>query len=123
MAFTVRDDLQGRGIGTVLLDVFRKVGFEEHATLEAGVAQVTMELEAAPRYLAELEERDPRSDVASIARLLRPSSIAVVGASHRTGTIGCELLANLVAGGFKGSLYPVNPAGGLSSTDRRWRSC
>ena len=42
-------------------------------------------------------------------RFLAPRSVAVVGASRRRGTIGGEILHNLVAGGFTGALYPVNP--------------
>ncbi|MCU0764987.1 MAG: bifunctional acetate--CoA ligase family protein/GNAT family N-acetyltransferase, partial [Burkholderiaceae bacterium] len=34
---------------------------------------------------------------------------ALVGASGRTGTLGAYLLDNLLAGGFKGPIYPVNP--------------
>jgi acetate---CoA ligase (ADP-forming) len=41
--------------------------------------------------------------------ILRPSSIAVVGASRQPGTIGHMLVANLVRGGFTGPVYPVNP--------------
>ena len=95
-----------------MLNVFRHVGFEEHASFEAGVVRVTMELEAAATYLDHVDERDRGATVASIERLLRPTSIAVIGASRRPGTIGRELLANLVAGSFQGKLYPVNPAGG-----------
>jgi acetyl coenzyme A synthetase (ADP forming)-like protein len=95
-----------------MLDLFRKSGFEERAVFEAGVVRVSMELGAVERYLYEVEERERRAAVASIERLLRPSSIAVVGASRHPGTIGRELLANLIAGGFSGAIYPVNPAGG-----------
>ncbi len=139
VAFTVRDDHQGRGIATVLLEhlasaavsigirtfvadtlaqnrrmlsVFRTVGFEEHASVEQGVVHVTMELAPTSTYLEKVEERDRRSDVASMTPILRPASIAVVGASRRRGTIGRELLTNLLAGGFNGAVYPVNPAGG-----------
>ena len=38
-----------------------------------------------------------------------PRSIAVVGASRRRATLGWQLLHNLVAGGFEGPIYPVNP--------------
>ena len=41
--------------------------------------------------------------------ILKPSSIAVVGASRRPDTIGYEILDNLVKSGFHGPLYPVNP--------------
>jgi acetyl coenzyme A synthetase (ADP forming)-like protein len=41
--------------------------------------------------------------------ILKPSSIAVIGASHRPDTIGYEILDNLVKSGFNGPLYPVNP--------------
>lgn len=41
--------------------------------------------------------------------LLRPRSIAVLGASERPGTVGAQVLRNLRLGGFSGSLYAVNP--------------
>jgi acyl-CoA synthetase (NDP forming) len=41
--------------------------------------------------------------------LLRPASIAVVGASERPGTVGRNLVENLLKGGFSGALFTVNP--------------
>ncbi len=41
--------------------------------------------------------------------LFNPRSIALVGASDRPGSIGAVLAANLLAGGFKGLVMPVNP--------------
>ncbi len=41
--------------------------------------------------------------------LLRPRSLAVVGASRRAGSVGHTLIRQLVRGGFAGALYPVNP--------------
>jgi acetate---CoA ligase (ADP-forming) len=41
--------------------------------------------------------------------LLRPRSIAVVGASRKPNTIGHHILENLVRYGFTGAVYPVNP--------------
>lgn len=38
-----------------------------------------------------------------------PKSIAVIGASERSGRIGAHLLKNLMDGGYGGSLFPVNP--------------
>lgn len=46
---------------------------------------------------------------AQIDRLLRPRSVAVVGASDRSGALGATLLSNLVNCGFDGDIYPVNP--------------
>ena len=48
--------------------------------------------------------------------LLRPRSIAVVGASTRAGAVGNEVLINLRRGGYAGALYPVNP--GRDTIDR-----
>ena len=44
-----------------------------------------------------------------IDRLLRPKSVAVIGASDRHGALGCTLLNNLVQYEFDGDIYPVNP--------------
>ncbi len=41
--------------------------------------------------------------------LTHPKSIAVIGASNNPGKPGGQLLINLINGGFKGQLYPVNP--------------
>jgi acetyltransferase len=40
---------------------------------------------------------------------LAPNSVAVVGASERPGSLGAAVWTNLLAGGFQGALYPVNP--------------
>jgi acetate---CoA ligase (ADP-forming) len=39
-----------------------------------------------------------------------PRSIAVIGASRSPGTIGWQIIDNLLRHGFQGTLYPVNPA-------------
>lgn len=41
--------------------------------------------------------------------LLRPRSIAVIGASERVDSVGRMTVHNLLAGGYEGALYPVNP--------------
>ena len=41
--------------------------------------------------------------------LLRPKSIAVVGASEDTGKIGHTILKNALADGYSGKVFPVNP--------------
>jgi acetyl coenzyme A synthetase (ADP forming)-like protein len=41
--------------------------------------------------------------------LLRPRSIAVIGASRRPGSIGNAMLRHLVQSEFTGPVYPVNP--------------
>lgn len=45
----------------------------------------------------------------SLQALLAPRSIAVIGASRTPGTIGHEIVRNLIRAGFTGAVYPVNP--------------
>lgn len=40
--------------------------------------------------------------------LFKPASVALIGASERTGSIGAALTRNLLAGGFQGNLFLVN---------------
>jgi acetyltransferase len=42
-------------------------------------------------------------------RLFAPKAVAVFGASDRPKAVGTLVFRNLLAGGFKGGLYPVNP--------------
>ena len=48
-------------------------------------------------------------DANNLSCLLAPRTIAVVGASRTAGSIGHQILANLLAQGFTGAVYPVNP--------------
>lgn len=47
--------------------------------------------------------------VRTLFRIFEPKSIAIVGASPVPGKIGNMALKNVVSGGFKGKIYPVNP--------------
>ena len=41
--------------------------------------------------------------------IFRPQSIAVIGATNRKGSIGRELLHNVIDYEFEGKVFPVNP--------------
>src|SRR3990172_6233567 len=45
----------------------------------------------------------------SLDPILRPRSIAVIGASREESSIGWQILDNLLKHGFQGPVYPVNP--------------
>lgn len=45
----------------------------------------------------------------SLNRIFSPRSIAVIGASRNTGTVGHTLFRNLLSAEFAGEVYPVNP--------------
>ncbi|HTR33374.1 MAG TPA: GNAT family N-acetyltransferase [Gaiellaceae bacterium] len=144
VAFAVADTLQGKGIGTRLLErlaahasragidefvaqvlpqnsamlrVFGDAGFAVTRQLEEGVVEVKLELEQTEAYRAATDERDHIAVARSLAPFFTPSSVAVIGASKRRGTIGGELFRNILAGDFSGAAYPVNakgdPVGGV----------
>ena len=41
--------------------------------------------------------------------LFEPGSVAIVGASEKEGKVGAVLLSNMLAAGFRGALFAVNP--------------
>ncbi|MFW2851959.1 acetate--CoA ligase family protein [Sphingomonas sp. TX0543] len=45
----------------------------------------------------------------ALDRLLRPRSVAIVGASDKPGSLGASVLANLLRDGYDGDIYLVNP--------------
>ena len=50
--------------------------------------------------------------MSNIRSLFEPKSIAVIGASTDTKKIGYTVVNNILASGYKGKVYPVNPSGG-----------
>lgn len=51
-----------------------------------------------------MSDHDPR-----VASILRPASVAIIGASRDPRNLGRQVLDNLLAGGFTGRVHPVNP--------------
>lgn len=47
-----------------------------------------------------------------IQKMLRPRSIALIGASREPKKLGHITLKNLIEGGFKGRIFPINPEAG-----------
>jgi acyl-CoA synthetase (NDP forming) len=45
-----------------------------------------------------------------LAPLLAPRSIALVGASRKRNSVGNDTLRNLLSGGYRGTVFPVNPS-------------
>jgi acyl-CoA synthetase (NDP forming)/RimJ/RimL family protein N-acetyltransferase len=98
-----------------MLGVFADAGLPVRRTMADGVVALTFPIPAGDddrfldSYLDSVAARESRADVASLRPLLRPASVAVVGAGRRRRTVGREILRNIVTGGFVGTVYPVNP--------------
>jgi acetyltransferase len=45
----------------------------------------------------------------NLEKIFKPASIALIGASEKKGTIGWDIMRNLLGAGFEGMLIPVNP--------------
>ena len=149
VAFMIDRDHQGRGLATLLteylvvaareagvpslvamvlpdnrrmLRVLQRAGFSEGSTFEDGVVEVRLGLDVSEEASARIEERARRAEALSVARVLDPGSIAVIGAGRDPGGLGHEVFVNLLRRGFGGPVYPVNPAGGHVASVRAWPS-
>jgi acetyl coenzyme A synthetase (ADP forming)-like protein len=136
VAFAIADHLHGRGIGTRMLErladiarakgvksfnayvlgdnrkmmeVFLDSGYAVKRHVEGGVYHVVLSLEKTPEYEERSAGRSLLAATASMKAFFEPRGIAVVGASRRRGKIGSETLHNVIASGYPGSIYPVNP--------------
>jgi acetate---CoA ligase (ADP-forming) len=135
VAFLVADEWQGRGISTIMLahlaaiadqhgietfvaevrptnhrmiEVFRQSGFPVQTRSTPDALEIELPTSLSPDAVVRFEERERTAAIAAVRRFLSPASVAVVGASRRRGTIGGEILHNLIEGGYRGALYPVN---------------
>jgi acyl-CoA synthetase (NDP forming)/GNAT superfamily N-acetyltransferase len=98
-----------------MLRVFADAGLPVQRRTSDGVIELTFPLPGSEAdrslddYLETVASRESRADVASLRHVLRPASVAVVGASRKPGTVGRAILHNIVRGGFEGNVYAVNP--------------
>ena len=137
VAFAISQEFQGRGAGTRLLEqlaayaaeqglrrfdaevltdnrrmmgVFRSAGFDVRRQGFGGEVRLSLDIRPTARLAERIAERDHLAAAASLAPMLTPSSVAVIGASDELGSVGGAIVANIVDGGFGGVVYPVNPA-------------
>ena len=98
-----------------MLRVFADAGLQVQRSLADGVYDLTFPLPAGEAdaalgtYRDTVAVRERSADVASMRPVLTPASVAVIGASRRSGSVGRAILRNIIAGGFPGPVYPVNP--------------
>jgi acetyl coenzyme A synthetase (ADP forming)-like protein len=138
VAFAVADELQGRGIGTRLLEqlaaeaaahgiksfvaevlagnrpmlrVFEDAGFDVARRRAQGEIELEFRIAATDVYRERVDERDHVAVAASLQPFFAPRTVAVFGASPRRGTIGGELFRNILTGEFAGAAYPINRTG------------
>ncbi|MEB7504172.1 GNAT family N-acetyltransferase [Arthrobacter koreensis] len=136
VAFNISDEHQGRGIGSILLEhlaaaarengirrfsaevlpenrkmlsVFADAGYEVRRAFDDGVIALDFDIDPTDKSRAVMESREHRAEARSVADLLAPSSIAVIGASREWGSVGYQLMEHIVEGGYTGSVYAVNP--------------
>ncbi|MGH9939779.1 MAG: GNAT family N-acetyltransferase [Blastocatellia bacterium] len=137
VSFLVEDAMQRRGIGTLLLDalaelarergvkrfsadvladnrqmlsVFRKAGYALSATTSYGVTQLEFPIAQTELAQARAEAQEAEAERASLAHVLTPSSVAVIGASRNPKSVGGALFQNLIRWRFAGVVYPINPS-------------
>jgi acetyl coenzyme A synthetase (ADP forming)-like protein len=46
----------------------------------------------------------------TVENIFSPTSVAIIGASNREGSVGNAVIVNILSGGFTGKLYPINPS-------------
>jgi len=136
MLLAIEDDYQGRGLGISILEqlanvarengidtfrtdvlagneqmmnVLKDYGFHISSELQADIYHVTLPIAQTTAIEEKELERERASTLASLRWLLKPQSIALIGASRHPGTIGYLLLQCLTQSGFSGKVYPVNP--------------
>jgi acetyl coenzyme A synthetase (ADP forming)-like protein len=145
VAFAVLDEMQGLGLGTILLahlaeaarengivtfvaevlpqnhrmiEMFRESGFPVETESTAEGLRVEFPTSFSPEAIARFEDRDRLAALAAVAAFFDPRSVAVVGASRRLGTVGGAVLHNLLRSDFDGPIFAVNPAAGSVQSAR-----
>ncbi|MDT0467419.1 bifunctional acetate--CoA ligase family protein/GNAT family N-acetyltransferase [Streptomyces gibsoniae] len=92
-----------------MLRLFADLGLRTARRFEGPEVRCTILLDEDETYLSAVEERGQAADVASLEPLLRPDTVAVVGAGRRPGSVGRAILHHLQADDLTRRLFAVNP--------------
>ncbi|MDV3220892.1 GNAT family N-acetyltransferase [Intrasporangium sp.] len=135
VAFNISDHMQGKGIGSVLLEhlaavapevgitrftaevlpqnrkmlmVFKDAGYEVSSHIEDGVVGLSFDILPTEQSKAVQLSREHRAESRSMHTILFPERVAIIGASRRKESSGALVLSNLIEAGFEGELYPIH---------------
>lgn len=92
-----------------MMRVFRDLGLHFGSSIHWGVDTVTIDIEQIEEFTAARAERERASTAASLEPMLRPRSLVVIGAGRREGSVGHEVLRNILDSGYTGTVSVVNP--------------
>jgi len=145
----VADDFQRKGLGTILLaqlsqaaadsgitrftlttsatahpklSFVEEMGYPVHVGAAPGFVRVTFPTSITPTGLRAFEKWEAVAAAAAVSRFLNAKSVAVIGASRDRHSIGGALFANIMEGGFKGPVYPVNKEASYVQSVTAYRS-
>lgn len=139
IAILVEDQWQEHGVGTLLIEMLsaaaRHDGISElvgdvlisnrqmlgvtaglgpiaprAAAVDRGVLQIRIPTLPGDAAVEASLSRERAAEKQSLHPLFTPSTVAIVGASRTQGAVGHEVVRALIAAGFQGRIYPVNPA-------------
>jgi acetyl coenzyme A synthetase (ADP forming)-like protein len=91
------------------------------ATAKAAIAadvRIVIDPQPAPARYRPSQE----AIVKSMNRIMKPDSVAVIGASPEAGKIGNSVMKNLINGGYQGKIYPIHPKADEIMGHRAYRS-
>lgn len=138
IAFTISDEHQGRGLGSVLLEhlaavarengfhrfraevlsgnkkmlaTFAAAGYTPSQEVEEGIVLLDFDIDPTFKSRKVARSREHRAESLSIQLLVAPRSIAVLCDDVSEGAPGPNVALNLRAGGFEGHLGIVSPGG------------
>jgi acetyl coenzyme A synthetase (ADP forming)-like protein len=149
IAFIILDSYQEKGIGTKFIEwlataarkndidtfeafvlpenhemlaVFQGYGFHMKQLLENNVYHITFPLTRTKEVVRAKDTRASQATLRSLEHILKPHSVAVIGASNRAGTIGQLIFQSMVQSGFNGVVYPISPSNDAIMSVKAYRS-
>ena len=112
------DPVNREAIADIIVNVSRLItDFPEIAEMDLNpvFASKANSIAADVRIVVDFEPKPPRPRpnhddiVRQMNRIMKPKSVAVIGASAENGKIGNSVMKNLINGGYKGEIYPIHP--------------
>jgi acetyl coenzyme A synthetase (ADP forming)-like protein len=149
IAFIILDSFQEKGIGTKFIEwlatvartneidtfeafvlpentemmsVFQGYGFHMKQLLENNIYHITFPLTRTSEVVKKKDARASQATLRSLEYILKPHSVAVIGASNRPGTIGQLVFQSMVQNGFNGVVYPISPSNDAIMSVKAYRS-